>query len=343
MFIVGYFRYFLNLPREPFCMTEIEKIKQPIAAELKIFDRQFKQALKSDVFLLNLITQYVLKTKGKQIRPILVMLSAKLFGQIDKKTYAAASLVELLHTATLVHDDVVDDANERRGAFSVYALWKSKTSVLFGDYLLARGLMLSVENEAYDLLKILSVAVKEMSEGELLQLQYSRKQDITEDAYFDIIRKKTAVLISACTEAGAQSVDTTPEDVEQMRRFGLLLGLIFQIKDDLFDYQPNSITGKPIGNDLKEKKLTLPLIYALQQSSPDERKKILKLINNSDSGNHKLKEVSKFVTGKGGLDYCIKIMDNYRREALEIIDRFPQNDAAQSLKNIVDYTINRNH
>lgn len=323
-------------------MIGIEKIKQPIAAELETFDRQFKQTLKSDVFLLNLITQYILKTKGKQIRPILVMLSAKLFGEIEPKTYTAASLVELLHTTSLVHDDVVDDANERRGAFSVYTLWKSKTAVLFGDYLLARGLMLSVDSQAYDLLRIVSVAVKEMCEGELLQLQHSRKQDITQEAYFEVIRKKTAALISACTEAGAQSGGAIPEQVERMRQFGSYLGLIFQIKDDLFDYQPHSITGKPAGNDIKEKKFTLPLIHALQKASHIEKKQILTLINNPTHDAKKLKTIVRFVEEKGGPEHCHIIMNELAQKAVAIIDGFQPSDAATALKETVAYTINRN-
>ena len=329
------------VPLYSFAMSGIEKIRQPIAAELEIFDHQFKQALKSDVFLLNLITRYVLKTKGKQIRPVLVLLSAKLFGEIGQKTYTAASLVELLHTASLVHDDVVDDANERRGAFSVYALWKSKTAVLFGDYLLARGLMQSVDHRAYDLLRIVSVAVKEMCEGELLQLQYSRKQNITREAYFKVIYKKTASLISACTEAGAQSGGATPEQLEQMRQFGTCLGLIFQIKDDLFDYQPHGISGKPTGNDIKEKKFTLPLIYALQQASHSEKKQILHLINISTPNSQILKTITRFVEEKGGLNHCRTTMNELAQKAITIIDGFPPCDAATALKETVEYTMNR--
>jgi len=324
-------------------MIGIEKIKQPIVAELEIFEHQFKQTLKSDVLLLNLITRYVLKTKGKQIRPILVMLSAKLFGDIGPKTYTAASLVELLHTTSLVHDDVVDDANERRGAFSVYALWKSKTAVLFGDYLLARGLMSSVDNQAYDLLRIVSVAVKEMCEGELLQLQHSRKQDMTQETYFQVIHKKTAALIAACTEAGAQSGGATPEQLEQMRQFGIYLGLIFQIKDDIFDYQPRGITGKPTGNDIKEKKFTLPLIFALQQAPNSEKKQILKLINSSASDSQKLKTITHFVEEKGGLEHCRATMNELAQKAIAIIDSCPPGDAAIALKETVEYTKNRNN
>ena len=324
-----------------FVMIGIEKIKSPIAAELEIFDRQFKQTLKSDVFLLNLITRYVLKTKGKQIRPVLVLLSARLFGEISPKTYTAASLVELLHTTSLVHDDVVDDANERRGAFSVYALWKSKTSVLFGDYLLAQGLLLSVDNQAYDLLRIVSLAVKEMCEGELLQLQHSRKQDITREAYFRVIHKKTAALISACTEAGASSSGATSEQLEQMRQFGVYLGLIFQIKDDLFDYQPHGVTGKPVGNDIKEKKFTLPLIYALQQASQTEKKQVLRLINSSSPDSQKLKTITRFVAEKGGIDHCLVTMKELAEKAIAIIELFPPSDAATALIEIVEYSMKR--
>ncbi|MDR2036617.1 MAG: polyprenyl synthetase family protein [Bacteroidales bacterium] len=322
-------------------MSGINKIKQPIAEELKAFDRQFKQSLKSDVFLLNLITQYVLKTKGKQIRPLLVFLSAKLFGEIGEKSYAAASLVELLHTASLVHDDVVDDANERRGLFSVYALWKSKTAVLFGDYLLARGLMVSVENQAYDLLRIVSLAVKEMSEGELLQLEHSRKQNITEEEYFTVIRKKTATLIAACTESGAQSTGANPEQIEKMKQFGIYLGMIFQIKDDLFDYLPTGLVGKPAGNDIKEKKYTLPLIYALEQTPENDRKKIIKLINSSASDSKKLKTVTDFVVQNGGLTYCYKVMDEFSRKAIDIIHSFPQSDVTTALEEVVSYVVQR--
>jgi octaprenyl-diphosphate synthase len=328
-------------PSKNIIMDEIEQIKQPVASELKIFDRQFKESLRSDVFLLNLITQYVIRTRGKQIRPILVMLSAKLFGEINSRTYAAAALVELLHTTSLVHDDVVDDAGERRGFFSPYALWKSKTSVLFGDYLLARGLMLSVDYGAYDLLRIVSVAVKEMSEGELLQLDHSRKQDVTEEAYFDIIGKKTAALIAACTEAGAQSTGADAEQLEKMKQFGIYLGLIFQIKDDIFDYQPHVITGKAAGNDIKEKKMTLPLIYALRQVSVREKKQILKLIAGPAPVCKKMKIITAFVGEKGGLDYCRKMMSELGDKARDIIDSFPKSDASDALRKTVGYVINR--
>jgi octaprenyl-diphosphate synthase len=322
-------------------MSAIDPIKQVIAEELKIFDHRFKQSLKSDVFLLNLITRYVLKTKGKQIRPILVLLSAKMFGDIGEKTYTAASLVELLHTASLVHDDVVDEADERRGFFSIHRLWNSKTAVLFGDYLLARGLMISVDHQAFDLLRIVSVAVKEMSEGELLQLEHARKQDITQESYFAVIGKKTAALIAACVEAGAQSSDATPEQVEKMKQFGINLGLMFQIKDDVLDYQPTGITGKAPGNDLKEKKFTLPLIYALEQAAKNERKRMLQLINSSVSEVEKLKSVTNFILDKNGIEFCYTMMRELGQKAVDIIDAFPQNAATVALKGAVSYVAKR--
>lgn len=323
-------------------MSKIENIKRPVAAELGVFNRQFKQTLKSDVFLLNLITQHVLKTKGKLIRPILVMLSAKLFGEINDKTYVAASLIELLHTTSLVHDDVVDDANERRGAFSIYAIWKSKTAVLFGDYLLARGLLLSVDSQAFDLLRIVSFAVKEMSEGELLQLQHSRKQDITKDAYFEVIRKKTAALIIACTEAGAQSAGATSGQMERIRQFGYYLGLMFQVRDDLFDYQPHGITGKLAGNDIKEKKMTLPLIHALEQASKTEKRHILHLMHQSSPNPQNLRTIINFVEEKGGVSHCHAVMNELGQKAMDVIDGFSPCEAATALKETINYVAERN-
>jgi octaprenyl-diphosphate synthase len=322
-------------------MSAIDPIRQPVAEELKIFNHRFKQSLKSDVFLLNLITRYVLKTKGKQLRPILVLLSAKVFGDTGEKTYTAAALVELLHTASLVHDDVVDEACERRGFFSVHALWNSKTAVLFGDYLLARGLMLSVDTQAFDLLRIVSVAVKEMSEGELLQLEHSRKQSISREEYFEVIRKKTAALIAACTEAGARSGGASPEQVLQMRQFGICLGMIFQIGDDLLDYQPAGITGKAAGNDLKERKLTLPLIYLLEQSSKIERRRIMRLINSPAEVSEKLETLTRLIREKNGMEFCRSVMNDLGRQAAEIVDTFPQNDATDALREVITYAIKR--
>ncbi|MDR1672075.1 MAG: polyprenyl synthetase family protein [Bacteroidales bacterium] len=322
-------------------MSAIDTIKQPVIKEFEQFDKQFKRLLKSDVFLLNLITRYVLKTKGKQLRPILVLLSAKIFGAVGKKTYAAASLVELLHTASLVHDDVVDEANMRRGFLSLHVLWNSKTAVLFGDYLLGRGLMISVENEAFDLLYTTSVAVKEMSEGELLQLEYSIKQHITRDEYFELIRKKTASLMAACTEAGAQSAGAMPEDVHKMRQFGICLGMIFQIRDDVLDYQPTGIMGKQAGNDLKEKKFTLPLILALEQSPVTEQKRILKLMGNNASNAEKLSIITRFIMEKKGVEGCYAVMNEIAGQAEELLRTLPQNEATTALKKTIAYATQR--
>ncbi|MDR0713296.1 MAG: polyprenyl synthetase family protein [Bacteroidales bacterium] len=321
--------------------STIKQISRPVSDELKMFNQRFRCMLKSDVFLLNLITCYILKTKGKQLRPTLVMLSAKMFGEIGEKTYAAAALIELLHTTSLVHDDVVDEANERRGFFPVHTLWNSKTAVLFGDYLLAQGLILSVDNRAFDLLHIVSVAVKEMCEGELLQLEHSRKQNITRDEYFKIIRKKTAALIAACVEAGAQSSGATLEQIAQMRQFGLYLGMIFQIKDDLLDYQPAGITGKAAGNDLKEKKYTLPLIYVLEQSSPDERKRIVRTVNSEAPFAEKLQMITRLIAEYKGIDHCYAVMDELGKKATAMLDTLPQNEASAMLVKAVGYVTKR--
>jgi octaprenyl-diphosphate synthase len=322
-------------------MSTIEQISKPISGELVEFNRRFRQALKSDVFLLNLITRYMLKTKGKQMRPVLVLLSARVFGEIGEKTYAAASLIELLHTASLVHDDVVDEADRRRGFLSIHKIWNTKTAVLFGDYLLAQGLLQSVDCGAYDLLRIVSVAVREMSEGELLQLEHSRKSYISREEYFDVIRKKTAALMAACVESGAQSADATTLQVEQMRNFGVLLGLIFQIKDDLLDYQPKGITGKAPGNDLKERKHTLPLIHTLEQLPPDERKRTLKIVNGNAAVSEKLKTVIPLMDAHESIAFCYGEMKRIENEAAAILDGMPQNAATAALREILNYAAKR--
>lgn len=323
-------------------MSAQKKIKATIADEMKIFEKHFRSSVKSNVSLLNLITRYIIKRKGKQMRPMLVFLSAKLNGGITESTHNAAALIELLHTATLVHDDVVDEAYERRGFFSVNALWKNKISVLIGDYLLSRGLLLSVKHKEYDLLEIVSEAVKEMSEGELLQIEKSRKLDITEDVYFDIIQKKTAALISACTASGAKSAGADNDKVARMNEFGLNLGIAFQIKDDIFDYDKNNNIGKPSGNDIKEKKMTLPLIYALNNASGNEKKHIIKIIRKNSDNSKKVEEVIKFVKSKGGLEYAGKMMIEYKNKAREILETFPICDARNSLLELLEYTITRN-
>lgn len=322
-------------------MSELTKIKKPVKSELEEFNKHFSRTMKSQVPLLNIITNYILRRKGKQIRPLLVFLSARLLGEINDRTYTAASLIELLHTATLVHDDVVDEAYERRGFLSINALWKSKVAVLLGDYLLSRGLAISVETGAYDILEITNDAVKEMIEGELLQIQKSRKLDIIEEDYYRIIRKKTATLISACTAAGARSIISDQENIKKMADFGMMIGVAFQIKDDLFDYEKTSITGKPKGNDIQEKKLTLPLIAALAQAEKGKRKEIIRLINRKSSKRETFKKVYDFVLDYRGVEYARKKMLQYRDDAIAILKTFPENEARQSLEDLVEFIVNR--
>jgi octaprenyl-diphosphate synthase len=276
-------------------MSSLNRIKAPIAAEMVEFERYFKHSMRSKVPLLDIITNYIIRRKGKQMRPIFVFLSAKLIGNINKSTFHAAALIELLHTATLVHDDVVDESYQRRGFFSINALWKNKISVLVGDYLLSKGLLLAVENEEFQLLKIVSDAVKEMAEGELLQIEKARKLNTNEAIYFDIIEKKTATLLASCTAAGAKSANASPEQIEMMKQFGKNIGIAFQIKDDLFDYQLVNDTGKPSGNDLQEKKITLPLLYTLNHSSLADSKRIKKVIQKHNFSSDSFVEVIQFV------------------------------------------------
>lgn len=316
----------------------LENIKKPVVEEMERFQPFFKSSMKTKIPLLNIIIQYLLKRKGKQMRPLFVFLSAKLFGEINHSTFIAASLIELLHTATLIHDDVVDDSMQRRGFFSINALWKSKVAVLLGDFLLAKGLLLAIDNKEYELLNIVSEAVKEMSEGELLQIQKSRKLNITEEEYFEIIKKKTAKLIGSCTACGARSAGVNGELIEKMKLFGENAGIAFQIKDDLFDYEKSGITGKPAGNDLKEKKLTLPLIYSLENAKKTEAKRIRLAIKNH---NHKKKThqyIIDFVKSNGGIDYATSKMNEYKTNALNIINEFPDNEPKKAIENLVIYT-----
>lgn len=318
----------------------LKKIKSPIQEELKTFEKHFRNSMKSHVPLLDKITYYIVQRKGKQVRPIFVFLSAKLWGDIGPSSYNAASLVELLHTATLVHDDVVDDANLRRGFFSINALWKNKIAVLVGDYLLSQGLLMALNNDEYQLLQIVSKAVKEMSEGELLQIEKARKLDIEEDIYFDIIRQKTASLIAASCSAGAASVTDDKEVVDRMRKFGETIGIAFQIKDDLFDYGDTAI-GKPRGIDIKEKKMTLPLIYALNQTQKTEKRRIIKAIKNNSTNKKVIRSVIDFVKDNGGLEYAENKMMEYRASAIQMLDEFPNNPSRESLRQLVDYVIER--
>ncbi len=305
------------------------------------FEIKFKQSMKSNVPLLDKITNYIVKRKGKQIRPMFVFLSATSAGQINESTYRAASLIELLHTATLVHDDVVDDSNERRGFFSVNALWKNKIAVLIGDFLLSSGLLLSLDNNDFHLLKIVSNAVREMSEGELLQIEKARKLDISEEIYFEIITKKTATLIAACCAAGVASVTSDEKLIQQFKEFGINTGIAFQIKDDLFDFGDDTSIGKPTGIDIKEKKMTLPLIYALNNCTWLEKRKIINIVKNHNNDPKKVSEVINFVIEKGGITYAEKIMHEYKDKALANLESVPDNASKQSLILLVNYSIER--
>ena len=323
-------------------MKVTEQIKDPIYEEMEHFEQKFSDSMSSKVALLNRITHFIVNRKGKQMRPMFIFLTAKLLGggKVTERTYRGASVIELIHTATLVHDDVVDDSNQRRGFFSINALWKNKIAVLVGDYLLSKGLLLCIHNEDFDLLKIISVAVREMSEGELLQIEKARNLDITEEIYFEIIRQKTATLLAACCAMGAQSVSDDKEAVEQMRIFGELLGMAFQIKDDLFDYGETKI-GKPTGIDIKEQKMTLPLIYTLNNVSSKERKWLIHSVKKYNTDKKRVKEVIQLVKDSGGLDYAQKRMETYRTEALNILMTFPKNAYRDSLELMVNYVITR--
>ncbi|MCF4102014.1 polyprenyl synthetase family protein [Gillisia sp. M10.2A] len=323
-------------------MKVISQIKLPVEKEMELFEKKFFESMSSKVALLNRITHYIVNRKGKQMRPMFVFLVAKMVseGTVNERTYRGASVIELIHTATLVHDDVVDDSNRRRGFFSINALWKNKIAVLVGDYLLSKGLLLSIDNNDFDLLKIISVAVKEMSEGELLQIEKARKLDITEDIYYDIIRQKTATLIAACCALGAASVKPDSEEIEKMRRFGELIGMAFQIKDDLFDYGGEKI-GKPTGIDIKEQKMTLPLIYALNNSEPKEKKWIINSVKNHNKDKKRVNEVISLVKARGGLDYAVTKMKEFQQEALSILGSYPNSPFKDSLILMVNYVIER--
>ncbi|UJP66555.1 polyprenyl synthetase family protein [Mongoliitalea daihaiensis] len=320
--------------------ADLKQIQAPISFEMVEFEKKFRDFMKSKVKLLDHITNYIVRRKGKQMRPMFVFLTAGVCGGIQESTYRGAALIELLHTATLVHDDVVDDANYRRGFFSVNALWKNKIAVLVGDYLLSRGLLLSVDHGEFELLRIVSQAVREMSEGELLQIAKARKLDITEEVYYTIIRQKTASLIASCCAVGASTTDASEEVIERMKLFGEKVGMAFQIKDDLFDYGEDEI-GKPLGIDIKEKKMTLPLIYALNNASWLEKKKIIYLIRNKNEDKKAVNQVIAFVKQSGGMDYATKVMNTYFEEALSLLAEFPDSTYKDSLEALVRYTIER--
>ncbi len=322
-------------------MLSLNLIKALIDEEMQQFNAFFKSSVKSNASLLNIITNYLIKQKGKQIRPMFVFLSAKLFGSVTQSTYHAASFIELMHTATLIHDDVVDDAYERRSLLSINALWKNKIAVLIGDYLLAKGLLLAIDQGEFDLLRIISNAVKEMSEGELMQIEKARKLDIDEEVYFEIIRKKTATLIAACMASGAKSAGASDEVVQQMKLFGEYVGVAFQLKDDLLDYQLQSKIGKPTGNDIKEKKMTLPLIHVLSKCNKSDKRHIIRLVRVHNHESDKVSEVINFVIANGGIDYATAKMEWYKQQAIEVLVPFAESEAKRALIDLVDYTISR--
>lgn len=321
--------------------SSLKEIKNPISVELEAFELHFREAVRSRVTLLDKIMHYIVNRKGKQMRPIFVLLSAKMCGEITDKTYTAASLVELLHTATLVHDDVVDDAYQRRGMFSINALWKNKIAVLVGDYLLSRGLLVALDNGAYDLLQIMSRAVRDMSEGELLQIEKARKLDITEEVYFDIIRKKTASLIAASCAAGAASVTDEKETIDRFYEFGEAIGIAFQIKDDLFDYGSTDI-GKPRAIDIKEKKMTLPLIYTLSNVDNSTRKNLIRTVEKHNKDRKRVNELIEKVRQTGGISYAEKVAAEYLDKAIKILRSLPPTTISSNMESLVRYVLERN-
>ena len=318
----------------------LESIKAPVAKEMEEFEQKFRASMKTRVLLLDKIMSYIVKRKGKQMRPLFVFLSAGATGTINESTYRGASLIELVHTASLVHDDVVDNSNYRRNFFSVNALWKNKIAVLVGDFLLTRGLFLALEHKDYELLGICTEAVKEMSEGELLQMEKARQLDIIEDIYYEIIRQKTASLIASCCAIGASSANASPEWIAKMKKFGECVGMAFQIKDDLFDYGDDEI-GKPVGIDIKEKKMTLPLIYSLSKASWLEKRKIIGIVKNNSEDTNKIKHVIDFVKKSGGIDYANQKMTEYYKQAMTILDELPSSEYKTSLSDLVQFTIER--
>ena len=323
-------------------MKVAAQIREPIEHEMELFEKKFYESMSSKVALFNRITYYIVNRKGKQMRPMFVFLTAKMLnnGKVEERTYTGASIIELIHTASLVHDDVVDESYKRRGFFSINALWKNKIAVLVGDYLFSKGLLVALEREDYDLLQIISNSVKSMSEGELLQIEKARLLDIDEEVYYDIIRQKTATLIAACCSMGAASVKPDSEEVEIFRRFGELCGMAFQIKDDLFDYGTERI-GKPTGIDIKEQKMTLPLIYALNNSDGDKRKWLINSIKNHNKNKKRVKEVITYVKEKGGLDYAVSKMMQFKDEALDILNSYPDSDYKAALTLMVNYVVDR--
>jgi len=318
----------------------LEAIKQPIAEEMRLFEGKFRETMSSDVPLLDKITYYISKRKGKQMRPMFVFLAAKLCGDVSDSTYTAASFIEMIHTATLVHDDVVDDSNERRGFFSINALWKNKIAVLVGDFILSRGMLIAIKKKEFQLLEIMSEAIESMSKGELLQIEKARRLDIEESIYYTIIKGKTASLFASACAAGVASTTKDETLIQQAKLLGEKLGMAFQIKDDLFDYGTDAV-GKPVGNDIKEKKMTLPLIFALNNASRSTRNKIINIVKRNNNQPEKVAEVIAFVKGSGGLEYTQEVMYKYRKEAFDILATFPASPARTSLKELISYVTER--
>ena len=321
-------------------VKSLKSIKAPIEQELQQFESHFREAMRSPVPLLDKITFYIVRRKGKQVRPMFVFLCAKLCGTVSESTFIAASLVEILHTATLVHDDVVDDSNERRGFFSINALWKNKVAVLVGDFLFSQGMNLALKNKEFKLLEIMSDAITAMSEGELLQIEKARRLDIKEEVYYEIIRQKTASLIASACSTGAASATKDEETIELVRQFGEKIGIAFQIRDDLFDFGVDDV-GKPLGIDIKEKKMTLPLIYALDKASRPEKRRIINTIRRHSENPEKVKEIIDYVRASGGLEYTEQIMYQYREEAFKILYQFPESEIRQSLEDLVTFVTDR--
>jgi octaprenyl-diphosphate synthase len=319
----------------------VEEIKRPINEEMKLFEQKFYESMQSKVPLLDKVTRFIVTTKGKQMRPMFVFLCAKLIGDVNEKTYRGASMIELIHTATLVHDDVVDESFKRRNFFSINALWKNKIAVLVGDFLLSKAVLLSTDHKDYDLLAVISRTIREMSEGELLQLEKARKLDITEDVYYEIIRQKTATLIAACCEIGALSNNADENLAKKMMKFGTYTGMAFQIKDDLFDYLSSNVIGKPIGIDIKEQKMTLPLIHTLQIADEKDKKYYFNTIKRYNNDQKRVKELINFVKSSGGLDYAIKVMKDFQQKAKDILNEFPDSEPKKSLLIMLDYVIER--
>jgi octaprenyl-diphosphate synthase len=319
----------------------VEEIKRPINEEMKLFEQKFYESMQSKVPLLDKVTRFIVTTKGKQMRPMFVFLCAKLVGDVNEKTYRGASMIELIHTATLVHDDVVDESFKRRNFFSINALWKNKIAVLVGDFLLSKAVLLSTDHKDYDLLAVISRTIREMSEGELLQLEKARKLDITEDVYYEIIRQKTATLIAACCEIGALSNGADEDLAKKMMNFGTYTGMAFQIKDDLFDYLSSNVIGKPVGIDIKEQKMTLPLIHTLKIANEKDKKYYFDTIKRYNNDQKRVKELINFVKTSGGLEYAITVMKDFQQKAKDILNEFPDSEAKKSLHIMLDYVIER--